>query len=209
MTAAVFLAAATEARRLLDHPDVERRWLDPSALARMTIGALCAHLSRAVTLIPRYLEIDGQPPLRDAPDYFLRLMAKPEDDLDDDLAVAVRIRAESEAEDGVHVVTRGWDDAIRRLEAGLETGSMTRAIAVRGSSMTVADYLVTRLVELVIHSDDLAASIGTDPPDFSSEAMSEVTGCLVEIARRRSSSLALIRFMSRRERSQDDPFRVF
>lgn len=209
MTSDLFLAAAGKARLLLDHPELERRWREPSALDRMSIGGLTAHLSRAVTLVPRYLASPGKSPLRDGPGYFVHLMEGPEDDLDEDLATEVRVRADQEAEAGPADVRRRWDEAVRRLETDLGAESATRPIAVRGSSMAVADYLVTRLVELVIHADDLAASLRTEPPEFAPETTDVVIGCLVEIARRRASPLALIRFMSRRERSEGDPLRVF
>lgn len=209
MTPASFLAAAGEARRLLDHPELDSKWREPSVLDRMSIGGLTAHLSRAVTLVMHYLATPGKAPLTDGPGYFVHLMDGPGEDLDDDLATAVRARADQEAEAGPADVRRRWDEAVRRLETDLEAGSMTRPIAVRGSSMAVSDYLVTRLVELVIHSDDLAASLRTQPPEFAPETTDLVIGCLVEVARRRASPLALIRFMSRRERSEGDPLRVF
>jgi hypothetical protein len=203
-----FLATVDSARALLDHPALPQRWNDPSALERMTIGALTAHLSRAVKLVPRYLDTPAEPPYRDAPGYFLSFAGQIDTDLDSEIAVAVRSRAEEESAAGLSAVLIGWDTARRELDTRLTPETEERGISVLGSSMRVADYLVTRTVELVIHSDDLAASLGVDPPDFEGEAFSAVISCLIEMAARRSSPLALIRAMTRVERSDPGVLRV-
>lgn len=203
-----YLATVDSARPLLDHPRLADRWDEPSALERMTLGAVAAHLARAVTLVPRYLDAEGRPPYRDAPAYFLSFSEQIDTDLDSEIAAAVRSRADAEAEAGLDGVRASWDDARRTLDSVLTPEMEQRGIAVLGSSMRVTDYLVTRMLELVIHSDDLATSLGVEPPEFDEEATSAVISCLLEIARRRSSSLALIRAMARIERADPEVLRV-
>ena len=74
--------------------------------------------------------------------------------------------------------------------------------------MLLDEYLTTRLVEIVLHSDDLAASLGRPEPEFEPDATDRVVGCLIEMAARRHSSLAVIRAMTRRERDLVRALRV-
>src|SRR5690606_18070844 len=94
----LFLAAADAARPLLDHPAVRSGWELPSALERMTVGSLTAHLTRAIAVVADNLEKPGSPPARDAAGYFINLMAVPDTDLDSELGISVRSRADAEAE---------------------------------------------------------------------------------------------------------------
>jgi hypothetical protein len=70
-------------------------------------------------------------------------------------------------------------------------------------------FLVTRLVELLAHADDLAASAGIPTPDLPPDAVILVTSCLTDVARRRHGDLAVLRTMARRERSLEGVFPVF
>lgn len=210
MTDAVtFLGAADAARRLLDVEGMAERWEEPSSLDRMTIGELTAHLSRAVALVARYLDTPAEPPYRDAAGYFFALVPVADTDLDSDLAVAVRDRARQEAGPGLDTVRRTWDEARADLSQRLDPAVLDRGISVLGSAIRLGDYLTTRLVELVVHADDLAVSLGEPTPDFSAAATEAVTACLTALAALRSSPLEVIRAMTRRERAEADVLRVF
>lgn len=204
-----FLSAADSTRPLLDRPDLGERWERPSALERMTIGELTAHLSRAVTVVTRYLDTKGGPPFRDAADYFLSIFPEVDTDLDSEMGTGVRARAAREAGAGPDAVRTAWDRARQELETRLEEEEPGRGIAVRGSSMRIEDYLVTRLVELVIHADDLAASLDVTPPRFDPTVTEAVIECLIRIASRRHTPVAVIRAMSRTERGDPALLRVF
>jgi hypothetical protein len=70
------------------------------------------------------------------------------------------------------------------------------------------EYLRTRLVELTVHIDDLALSLDVDPPVVPSAAYEVAIGVLVEVGRRRTSDLAVLRALTRRERDDVDALRV-
>lgn len=207
--AETFLGAADAGRRLLDVEGLAERWEEPSSLDRMTMGELAAHLSRAVTLVTRYLDTPAEPPYRDAAGYFFALVPVADTDLDSELAVAVRDRARREAGSGLDAVRRAWDEARADLPGRLDPAVLDRAISVLGSATRVGEYLTTRLVELVVHSDDLAVSLGEPTPEFSADAIESVTACLTALAALRSSPLEVIRAMTRRERAGADVLRVF
>lgn len=203
-----FLDAADTCRALLDHPDLERRWDEPSPLRGLTLGALSAHLARAVTLVDTYLGRPGQGEPVDPPGYYLGLTGIRAPSDDDPLATGVRQRAESAAAAGLTQVRVQWDRARRRAETRLAETPAGALIEVFESTMSVDDYLVTRLVELLVHADDLAVGLGVPTPVFSFPAYAAVLDCLWEVARRRSEPMALIRAMTRVERDVGQALRV-
>ena len=70
------------------------------------------------------------------------------------------------------------------------------------------DYLVTRLIELVVHGDDLAASLAVTPPPLNAPATGLVIATLVEVARIRHGDPAVLRALTRRERDVVGALRV-
>lgn len=206
-----FLEAAETARPLLAHPRVGDRWESPSALAEMTIGELAGHLVRATTSVRAYL--DREKPMDhvetlDAPGYYLSISGLA-DDIDSPLHRAIRDRASKEAEGGHVQLMARWDEAIGRLRSQLPAQPPGRRVAaLKGRAIPLDEYLVTRLVELVVHSDDLAVSIDGDFPGFATEATDAVIGCLMEMARRRHGDRAVIGALTRRERDAAEALRV-
>lgn len=209
-----FFASAAEARRLLADPAVGHRWGDPSALEQMTIGDLCGHLMRAATNVVRYLsEPEGAGgPLLDAPGYLLSIdgLSGPEGpDLDSQLHSVIRHRAAVDAAEGAESVLARWDGAIEDLTRRLGAEPATRVVTVLdGRRMLVDDYLVTRLLEMLVHSDDLAVSLELPYPDFPSTAWHPVLECLTDVAIRRHGPLAVARAMTRTERDHVRALRV-
>jgi hypothetical protein len=74
--------------------------------------------------------------------------------------------------------------------------------------LTLDDYLVTRLIELLVHTDDLAVSVGLPSPDFPLAASRPAIAALVDVAILRHGDDAVLRALSRRERDAVDALRV-
>ena len=74
--------------------------------------------------------------------------------------------------------------------------------------MTLDDYLVTRLIELVVHTDDLAVSLDVAAPPIPAAATGLVITTLVEVARIRHGDTAVLRALTRRERDAVAALRV-
>jgi len=71
------------------------------------------------------------------------------------------------------------DDLAARLDAGVE---MSRAISTRRGPTTIEDYVATRIVELVIHTDALNRSVPeVAPADLHRSALSRCTRTLAGI----------------------------
>ena len=68
-------------------------------------------------------------------------------------------------------------------------------------SLRLDDFLLTRLIELVVHSDDLAASVGGVTPELPAEVVDPVVEMLARLAVQRHGATAVVRALSRAERA--------
>lgn len=211
----VLLDAATATRPLVASAAVATRWEEPSPLAGMTVGALAGHLLRALTTMLTALDGDpdtSAPPL-DAAGYFLALdvVSGPGGpDLGSPLHLGIRERAAAEAAGGAGDVLARWDAASETLAGRLPREDPDRLVAARdGRPLPLAEYAVTRLVELAVHGDDLAAGVRVPPPALPDEAHRLVVECLVGVAARRHGWPAVVRALARRERDAVEALRVF
>ncbi len=87
---------------------------------------------------------------------------------------------------------------------------MTRLVPVwriENGSTHLADYLHTRIVELLVHTDDLATSVDVRavPPRDAATAAFLV---FIELARSRFGDVAVLRAFARRERGDAETLRV-
>jgi len=76
-----------------------------------------------------------------------------------------------------------------------------RVVAVGDWGLALDDYLVTRLLELVVHMDDLAVSLGTPTPGLPAAATDTKITLLARIAAWRHGPLAVTRALARAERA--------
>lgn len=199
----VVVEAATGALDLVGRAEVGRAWASPSALAGMSVGALAAHTARQVTRIP---EVLGFPLLDERPvplvEHYLR-SAWVTAGVDDEANVSIRDRAANEAAAGRDAVLAEARNAlawVRSAVPGLPADRLVRP-PWTGWNLGLDDYLHTRVVELVVHSDDLAVSVGLEPPDWPEEVVAPVLGVLTTLAVKRHGAPAVIRTLSRAERA--------
>ncbi|MFC5955994.1 sterol carrier family protein [Streptomyces pratens] len=128
----------------------------PTRLGDWTVRDLVAHLALTVESVGRALE-------RDEP-------AKPDLALLDYLsATAAHADAIAEASRELAGATSDLDALLTRagqdLARHLAAAPHTRVLAMRAGAMILTDHLVTRAVELVVHTDDLNAAVpGLDIP---------------------------------------------
>lgn len=206
-TRLTFLAAAAEARSVLVLAEVEERWDAPSALAGMTVGALAAHLARAVVTVHAYL---GAPLHRDvepisAAAYYAGFEAL--SDPGSELNAGVRTRAAEAAAGGAHSVIETFDAAVTHVRHALSSEPDDRLIEVRsGLVLTLDEYLLTRILELTLHTDDLCVSVGHQAPALSGMSLS--IALLVDVAEVRHGEVAVLRSLARRERDTVNALRV-
>lgn len=205
---ATFLAAGRVAADLIARPEVGSAWDSPSALPEFTVRGLAGHLLRATGSVEAYL--DRPPPSGDAvtaAEYYVRAVEEP--DVHSEIHRAIRQRGEDEAAGGYEAVRIRSFELLERLSARLEAEPADRAVrAYKDLVLVLDDYLVTRLIELSVHVDDLAVSVGLTTPELPREATRLSIAALVEAARLKHGDLAVLRALARRERDEAEALRV-
>ena len=206
MICALFLQTAEVVEDALASPRVAERWDDPSALEGYTVAGLAGHLARAVLTVARYLDAPPPDATRepvDAAGYLVEALAD-HDPVTSDLHTRVRQRGAEAAADGPQALVDQVHEA--RLEVFRRLPGLApdhRVGVFGGTPMRLDDYLETRLVELVVHLDDLAVSVGGDVERVPAAAFEVVATVLARVAARRVGGLATVRALARRERHPD------
>ncbi len=199
-----FVLAAGTALDLLERPEVAKRWDDPSALAQMTVGMLACHLGRQVVrtrqLLPQPTDVA---PIPEAADHYRRAAWVLADDLDD--PANDRSTDEQEAAEGVEALLSRCREALGGVEQMLSSGHAQEIVLIpwQGWSLCRADFLHTRMVEIVTHVDDLARSVDLPTPTFPDEAYRPVVNLLARLATERHGQAAMTSALTRRERMPD------
>ena len=125
---------------------------------------------------------------------------------DDEANVAVRAGAARLAAPGCEAVLADVRTAWADLQVLGETADEPRLPDVVrmpwwGWSLTFEDFLVTRMMEITVHSDDLAVSLGVEPPELPAAVLEPVLSLLVGVDTLRHGQAAVVRALSRAERA--------
>jgi hypothetical protein len=198
-----FLAVSRIAAGLLREPNLAPVWSEPSALEEFSVGGLAGHLAYQVLAIPQILrEPIPEEPTITLLDHYARVQWI-DAELDDEISVRIRAGGDHLATDGPIALADQLDAAIAQLDDDLAT---TPERAVRISlwgpwSLMLEDMLVTRMMELAVHSDDLAVSIDVPTPEFPDSSILTVVDLLTRLALRRHGQTSVLRALSRAERS--------
>jgi hypothetical protein len=134
---------------------------------------------------------------------------EPAPDVNSEFQRSIRQRAAEAAPDRPEELPAIWAETASRIRARLAAEPPGRLVQVYGDLvLTLDEYLVTRLIELVVHADDLAVSLGVGPPPLPVGATGRAVTTLVEVARRRHGDTAVLRALTRRERDDVAALRV-
>lgn len=191
-----FLAGARIVVDAIGSPAVATRWDQPSVLADQTVGGLAGHLARgAVWVVGDYLDqpAPAEPKFVSADHYF----AAHAELSDEANGRAIRERGAAIAAAGSDVVAAEAARRLAALEERLRAEPADRITVVAGGSMRLDDYLVTRLVEQVVHLDDLARSVDTEPFPVPADHVRVVLQIGTLIGLRRCGPAAMIRALYR------------
>lgn len=186
---AVFEAVASDV--------VGRAWDEPSVLERQSVGSVAGHVARGgIWLVGEYLaggEPAGPVDFESAGQYFAAFAERA--GADDHRAIRDRgaaVAAEGQA--AVVSKARGALDALRTDLTALGPDRLVSVMA--GLSMRLGDYLGTRIVEQVVHLDDLGRSVGREwaAPEASVALALEIG---VDVGTQRRGSAAMMRALFR------------
>jgi hypothetical protein len=215
-----YVAAVDWVRGILGRDELAAVWGEPSVVAHYSIGGLAAHAVHGVVWLEQLLT-DAEPVgLRPVSvGEFFGLNRAPDavdgdglEAAEDAFSASLRAAAEGFARTGTRLVRAALTTSRDHLVGLLDEATATRAIAVirvSGAQVPLCDYLRTRVLELVVHGDDLACSVpdlfAPEPPARSLQVSLAV--CL-ELAQARVGGLASLRSFTRSERSLPGALRV-
>ncbi|MFJ4469706.1 sterol carrier family protein [Streptomyces sp. NPDC089424] len=169
-TRAAVLAQFGEVRRAVRGLTPEQL-ASPTRLGDWVVRDLVAHIGMALAAVSRLLG-EAEPARQDA-----RLS---------DWPAAIGADAPAIAGTARHLAERHPDldahlaDVERRFTADLDAHPGTRLLPTSAGALPLADYVVTRTVELVVHTDDLNAAVpGLDVP-LDRQALAAATRLLAD-----------------------------
>ncbi|MFC7982206.1 sterol carrier family protein [Streptomyces sp. NPDC057336] len=143
----------------------------PTRLGDWTVRELVAHVGMALTAVDRLLD-EPEPARQDGRllDWPFAIAAAA-----DAIAATARRLAAEQPDLDAHLA-----DVERRFTDRLDTHPGARLLPTSAGALPLADYVVTRTVELVVHTDDLNAAVpGLDIP-YDRQALAAATRLLAD-----------------------------
>lgn len=198
-----YLSMARSAADLLREAAVTTAWGNPSALPKFSVGGLASHLANQILMVPQALAapVPQQQQAVSLLDYYGQAQWIGAD-LDDEINVRLRDSGEKVAAEGPAALIARVDATVEELPGTL-TAAGDRVVYLPWAAkvLRLDDLLTTRMMELAVHSDDLAVSVGVPTPAFPQSAVDTVISLLSRLAVRRHGATAVLRALSRAERA--------
>jgi hypothetical protein len=197
-----FLTATDHVLAIIGRDDVAAVWDEQSALAEWTVGGLTAHLASqpltAATLL-RAEPATGPIPLEE----HYRRSAWVGASVDAAVNVSIRESGDASAAAGPARVLAAVEEARALLPALLAAQPSDRAVLIpwSGWSLVRDDFLTGRMMEVVVHGEDLAASVGFEAPRLPDDVLDPVLRLLTHLAVRRYGQGAVVSALTRAERA--------
>ena len=200
-------------RSILARSEVTEAWSEPSAVADYTVGGIAAHAVHSVLWLEQLLRDSEPAGLRPVTVAEFFGSNRVDGSVDGDpFSASLRAAAEAFALTGAPLVVAACTASRDELVGLLASASADRAvpvIRVPGGRVSLQDYLRTRVLEVVVHADDVASSVPglivADPPPA---ALNVSLGVCLEMAQSRGGGVGTLRAFTRAERSEPDALRV-
>ena len=207
----VFFGATSSLADLIASPAVGDHWGEWSSLEGFTVGGIAGHIVRSVQALVDLLERPIPEGARVATPAQFFGVNKPKGPVPDDpIAKFIVDDGENRAKFGQRSVVGAFRELVGQAEEVLRDLTATTiipTIRIPDGVTFLGIYLTTRVVELVVHGDDLASSVGIDwQPPFAAGALA--IGMLVQIASEQHGAIEVLRVLARSERAASDVFPV-
>ncbi|MFD4638705.1 maleylpyruvate isomerase N-terminal domain-containing protein [Lentzea sp. NPDC058436] len=201
-----FLTAGGIALDLLRHEQVAAHWDQPSALPEFGVSGLAGHLAYQALPLPGMISTPaGDEPVVSLMEHYERAKWT-ELDIDSEFHTRIRAGGEKLAADGADALADRFEQALGELGKSLP-GLENRGVRMPHWgpwAVSLDEFLVSRLVEFVVHSDDLAVSVGVRTPEFPRHVNETAIDLLTRMALNKHSGVELVRALSRKERAPQD-----
>jgi len=202
------VSSSLVAAELVSSHEVIAQWEEPSALDGMTVGALAAHLVRATGATLAYL--DRTDPGATPDGELLTKISYFHAAVDSPIHERIKEVSAEEASVGPAAVADRANEVAALLASRLPAEPADRLIGALGDRMlTLDDFCRTRMIEIGMHIDDLASSVGVATPELSTAVTAEIIDIVMGIARQQHGDWAVIHALARVERSNGTVFPVF
>jgi len=196
-----FLDSAETAAALLHEPVLADRWSAPSALADFTTGGLARHLANQITHTVTYL---AAPPGGSAIPVLEHFTGNTWVTSGVDSADNIGIRRRGEQAAALTTaasLATDVDAALADLRRTVPAQPAERIVDLGDWGLKIDDFLLTRVLELVVHVDDLAVSLNLPTPQMPDAATEATIQLLTRLATWRHGPLKVVRALSRQERA--------
>lgn len=199
----LYLTAAASAVELIAAPQVAAAWREPSALSKLSVQGLAGHLAAQIFFVPQVLSAPAATEEVISIHEYYTQASWIGSDLDDEFNVGIREGGEKLAAEGPEALVAAAGAAVQRLRVDLPAAPSrpVRRSSWGAYSLSLDDFVTSRLLEITVHSDDLAHSVGVPTPELPAEATETVVDLLSRIALRRHGATNVLRALSRAERA--------
>ncbi|SDO71144.1 Mycothiol maleylpyruvate isomerase N-terminal domain-containing protein [Pedococcus dokdonensis] len=201
---AAFLSAVDLSLELAARPEVGDAWERESSCAGMTVGGLTHHLlgqaRNSVGLLQAQLPASA-PVIRLAEHYERASWVRDSQNGQPD---PEQTDQDNEGALAGHAAVLAAGAAAAQALPGLLAEPRDPDVVFiswQGWALPTHDYLTTRMMEMVVHGDDLASSVGLDSPSYPDGVAGPVLELLTGVAVRRHGLTDVVRALSRPQRA--------
>jgi len=188
---------------LVAAPEVAAAWDRESALPGFTVGGVVRHLVSQPECAVEFLSIQPVPPhanvlslaaLYERTDWFHAPVDAPENT---SIVEDFNAMSTGRQEHSVAIL----DQARADLPRAIEGAGPTTYVPWQDCCLATDDFLAVRLMEVVVHADDLATSVGLPAPAFDDDALHPALALLATLSAGRHGQDVTVRALARTERA--------
>ena len=210
---AAFIATGFDFLGLASRPEVAEQWFAPSALERMSVGAVAAHGLGNLDDVLDHCERPepATPRLLGIVEYTRMARLDKREDLEMEGHHLIISGAERRAADGPGPVLEQAARTLEQLKWVLPAMDPKKRVYLQRlppMAGLMAMMVANRTNELIVHMDDVAVSVGLPTPPIRPEAGAMALTVLLSVARKMNTDLEIIRVMARAERAKPDAARA-
>jgi hypothetical protein len=202
-----FADAGARAFTVLASDAVRDAWPNDSILPEMTVGDVAGHLVAVLIMFDRRFDLAvpaGAVALDPGGAGYATVRLDRASDLDRPPFRIPRDGGRRVGARGHAAAVEQFGTLLARLADRLRDAGPTRGIVVGDETVTtLRAFTTTRVVELVVHADDLAESVGADLPAPTAAAADVVIGHLVASVRHRIGDRRTLRALAGRSDPDD------
>jgi len=208
-----FIATGMDLLELVARPEVAAKWNEPSALESWSVRALAGHAVGPLELI--ITDCERPEPatarLRGIVEYTRMARLEKREDLDFEAHHLIKTMAEERAANGPELLVEEasrWIEELKWMLPAMDPNKHVYLPRMPPMAGPLAMMVMNRTMELTVHMDDLAVSVGLPTPPIRPEAGAMALTILMSVARKANTDLEVLRAMARVERAKPNATRA-